>query len=97
MLPHGGCYSNKSQAYPCVASNPKAGVLNVNVDTQVNFYNATDCVAALGDLNAFFEAGQLKTHVVQEYGLEDARAAYVQVAGGHTVGKVAIVISDAVV
>jgi len=94
MLPHGGCFSNKSQAYPCTAANPKDGVANINVITSDYFSDPAKVLPSLDELKGFFEAGKIQTRVMQEFKLEETRAAFVAVAEGHVHGKVAVTIGN---
>lgn len=89
LLPHGGCFGNKSQAWPCVAAHPKEGVANINVDTAPDFTGALK-QQNLDMLKAWIEAGAIKPRVMQEFSLEETREAYATVAAGHVVGKVVI-------
>lgn len=94
MLPHGGCYLNKSQAYPCTAANPKDGVANINVITDDWFSDPAKALTSLDELKGFFEAGRIQTRVMQEFALRETREAYVAVAEGHVHGKVAVTMAS---
>jgi len=97
MLPHGGCFGNQSQAYPCTAANPKEGVANINVITGDYFSDTAKVLASLDELKGFFEAGKIQTRVTQLFKLEETRAAFVAVAKGHVHGKVAVTIESGAV
>jgi len=96
MLPNGdgNCFFSQSQKYPCVAAHPKEGVANINVITGNFFKDPSQVLAALNELKGFIDAGQIEARVMQQFSLEDTRAAYAKVAEGHVNGKVAVVVQS---
>jgi len=88
FLPHGGCFTNRSQAWPCVAEHPKEGIENINVITENCF--ASNAFHILDELKSLFESTHIKVSIQREYSLEKIREAHVLVSQGHVVGKVIV-------
>jgi len=96
LLPNGGCFTNRSQAYPCVAANPKEGVANINVVTASYFSDPAKVTQSLDELKGFFEGGVIEPRIERQYALEEARAAYAEINKGHVHGKLSIQIESGV-
>ena len=98
LLPHGECYSKKTQGPPCLSAHPKAGVTQLNYATGDDFGKAQQ---GLAELSALFEAGKLSAHVDKVFGLGDIAQAFAYSAGpgeggvGDHIGKISIVTNDA--
>lgn len=94
MMPHGECYSKKTQGPPCLSANPKEGVRQLNYVTAPDF--EAHALQGLDELRELFEAGQLSPHIAKTFSLDDAAKAFAYSAGsgeggvGHHFGKIAI-------
>lgn len=96
LLPHGGCFSNKSQAYPCVAAHPKENV------TQLNYATSPDFLAhgleGFDRLSQLVEAGQLRPDIDESFTLDKIADAFTYSAGpgaggvGDHEGKISITV-----
>jgi hypothetical protein len=95
-MPHGECYSKKTQGPPCLSANPKPGVRQTNYVTGDDFEKYA--LQGLDELNALFGAGKLSAHIDKSFSLEDASAAFAYSAGpgeggvGNHIGKISIAI-----
>lgn len=94
LLPHGQCYTSKSQGPPCLSANPKAGVSQLNYDTAPDY--AAHGLQGLDEMAALFDSGDLSAHIDKSFPLTDAAAAFAYSAGpgaggvGDHVGKISI-------
>eukprot|EP00756_Hemistasia_phaeocysticola_P011183 Hpha_TRINITY_DN15095_c0_g1::TRINITY_DN15095_c0_g1_i1::g.123016::m.123016 len=96
LLPHGGCFSNKSQAYPCVAAHPKDNVTQLNYATSPDFLEHG--LEGFNRLSQLVEAGQLRPDVDESFTLDKIADAFTYSAGpgaggvGDHEGKISITV-----
>jgi NADPH:quinone reductase-like Zn-dependent oxidoreductase len=97
MMPHGECYSKKTQGPPCLSANPKEGVRQLNYVTAPDFQHA---LQGLNEMRDLFAAGKLSPRIAKTFSLEDAAKAFAFSAGageggvGHHYGKIAIAVAS---
>jgi len=94
MMPHGECYSKKTQGPPCLSAKPKAGVRQLNYVTGPDF--EAHALQGLEEVRELIEAGQIFPHIAKTFSLGEAAEAFAYSAGsgeggvGHHFGKIAI-------
>lgn len=97
LLPHGECFVSKSQAPPCLSTNPKPGVRQLNYATGPDF--ADHALEALDELACLIAAGSVRATVDRSFSLDDAARAFNYSAGNgeggvsEHVGKISIVVA----
>ena len=99
LMPHGECYSQKTQGPPCLSAKPKAGVRQLNYDSSVDFEAHSH--QGLQELAGLFEARKLSAHVAKTFRLDEIASAMNFSAGGgaggvnsNHFGKIAVVMGD---
>jgi NADPH:quinone reductase-like Zn-dependent oxidoreductase len=95
LMPHGECYSKKTQGPPCLSANPKPGVRQLNYVTAPDY--SSYGLQGLNELKSLFEAAKLTAHIDKSFDLKDVALAFNYSAGpgeggvsGH-IGKISIV------
>ena len=94
LMPHGECYSQKTQGPPCLSAHPKPGVRQVNYVTSVDFEQYA--LQGLDELKAMVEGGHITPTVDRTYSLSATAAAFNYSAGpgeggvGDHIGKISI-------
>lgn len=94
LMPHGACYENHKQAPPCLSSNPKPGVRQINYVTGPDFESHQQ--QGLQELKALFDEGQLTAYIDKTFPLEDISKALTYSSGSGSggvadrVGKISI-------
>jgi len=94
LMPHGECYSKKTQGPPCLSANPKPGVYQVNYVTGVDFEQYA--LQGLDELKAMVEGGHIKPTIDKSFELSNMAAAFNYSAGpgeggvGDHIGKISI-------
>jgi NADPH:quinone reductase-like Zn-dependent oxidoreductase len=97
LLPHGECFTKKTQGPPCLSANPKPGVRQLNYATGEEF--EAFALEALDELAALVRSGGLRATVDRSFSLEDAALAFNYSAGSGAggvsdhVGKISITVS----
>ena len=79
LLPHGECFSSKSQAPPCLSGSPKEGVSQFNYFTWPDYY--TYSAMGLDEMAGMFDAGVLTPRIDSVYLMSDIAAAFNRSAG----------------
>merc|ERR1711977_648346 len=79
LMPHGECYSKKTQGPPCLSANPKKGVRQLNYVTGQDFQAHSQ--QGLEELKVLFESGKLSPRIDKTFSLEDAAKAFAYSAG----------------
>ena len=96
MMPHGECYTKKTQGPPCLSSKTKKGVRQINYVTSVDFQKYV--LDGLKELTSMFDKNQLKAHVARTFNIDNISSAFNFSAGSgeggvnnNHFGKIAIV------
>jgi hypothetical protein len=99
MMPHGECYTKKTQGPPCLSSKTKKGVRQINYVTSVDFQKYV--LDGLKELTSMFDKNQLKAHVARTFNIDNISSAFNFSAGSgeggvnnNHFGKIAIVMDN---
>ena len=94
LMPHGECYSKRTQGPPCLSANPKAGVYQLNYATSPDFDRYG--LQGLQELAALVTAGHITPTIDRTFSLGDIAHAFNYSAGpgeggvGDHIGKISI-------